>query len=392
MKVITLKSGREKSALSRHPWVFSGAVQFAEENIQPGESVLVYDSKGTVLGSAAFSSSSSIRARFWNFSGEVVDRNFIENRIRSAISARGTLGLDGVTNGVRLIHGESDGVPGLVVDRYANVVSVQILSAGAEFWREDIIQILSDLPGVEAVVERSDADVRSLEGLESRTGVVYGRLPDQLTIQEHGINYLVDVLHGQKTGFYLDQRQNRKLVVDHAAGNSVLNCFCYTGGFGIAALKGGAKSLASLDSSAEAIELAKQNMQLNDLDPDDSEWILGDAFVQLRRLRDMNRKFDLIVMDPPKFAPTASQAQKAARGYKDINLLALKMLNPGGLLFTFSCSGGITAEFFRTILFEAALDAKVDAQILHQMHQDADHPISLNFPEGEYLKGYLIRV
>lgn len=392
MKVLTLKPGREKSARNRHPWIFSGAVARVDDGVESGETVRVVSHKDEVLGIAAYSPASSIRARFWSFGDEEVNEDFFYQRIHQALRLRQRMNLDRSGNAMRLVHGESDGLPGLIVDQYADIAVVQILAAGADRWRDKIFNVLTKFEGIQTVVERSDADVRLLEGLETRTQVISGHLVNPLEIVEHGIRYRVDVMNGQKTGFYLDQCQNRKLVMETANGKKVLNCFSYTGGFGLAALKGGAARLTSIDSSGEALDLAKQNMAINEFNPEAAEWIEGDAFVQLRKLRDMNRKYDLIVMDPPKFAPTAAQANKAARGYKDINLLGLKLLSPGGFLFTFSCSGGISAEFFRTILYEAALDAKINAQIVGQMHQEADHPIALNFPEGEYLKGLILHV
>jgi 23S rRNA (cytosine1962-C5)-methyltransferase len=293
----------------------------------------------------------------------------------------------------RLVHGESDGLPGLIVDRYADAVVVQISSAGCHRWREAIIDSLQKLTAARAVYERSDADVLELEGLAARTGLVKGELDDPVVqITENAMRLHVDVAKGHKTGFYLDQRDNRFQVGRLAAGRDVLNCFSYTGGFTVQALAHGAASVTSVDSSAEALQLGREHVRLNGLAQDRCEWVDADVFDYLRKLRDQNRKFDLVILDPPKFAPTAATAERAARGYKDINLLGFKLLRPGGLLATFSCSGGVSADLFRKIVAGAALDAGTDAQVLDQFHSTPDHPVSLAFPEGEYLKGLLCRI
>jgi 23S rRNA (cytosine1962-C5)-methyltransferase len=292
----------------------------------------------------------------------------------------------------RLVHAESDGMPGLIVDRYAGVLVVQFLSAGVEFWRVEITAILEELfPGY-AIYERSDAEARKLEGLEQRSGLLAGELPDPLVIREGGLRWLVDVRAGHKTGFYLDQRDNRRRVSALAPGKRVLDCFSYTGGFSLATLAAGAKSVRAIDSSAPAHAMARRNLDLNSLPGERIEFWEADVFNGLRELRDRARQYDLIVLDPPKFAPTAAQAKRAARGYKDINLLALKLLAPGGLLATFSCSGGVDLDLFQKIVAGAALDAGVEARILEVFHQAPDHPVALNFPEGAYLKGLLIGV
>jgi 23S rRNA (cytosine1962-C5)-methyltransferase len=271
------------------------------------------------------------------------------------------------------------------------VLVVQILSAGMEAWRDELPALLTELTGIDNLFERSDADVRILEGLEPRTGLLTGSLPETLQIEEHGISYRVDVVSGQKTGFYLDQRQNRRRVGALAADKEVLNCFCYSGGFSLSALQNGATSVVSVDSSAEALALARQNVTDNHLDEARCEWLQADVFQQLRRFRDQARQFDLIVLDPPKFAPTAQHAERASRAYKDINLWALKLLRPNGLLATFSCSGGVNAELFRKIIAGSAVDAGATAQVLESFHADLDHPAMLHFSEGEYLKGLLLR-
>lgn len=391
---LILKPGREKSLLLRHPWVFSGAILKNEGQPGLGETVQVCDSDGGFLAWAGYSPQSSIRARVWSFDkAEEVREDFFERRIERAIWLREKLGLAGETNAFRLIHGESDGLPGVTADRYGDVVVVQLLAAGAERWRDEIIRLLAEKTGCKRVVERSDADVRSLEGLESRTGLVWGSEPPAVVeIVENGLKFQVDVLHGQKTGFYLDQRFNRQRVGRLCEGRDVLNCFCYTGGFSVYALAAKARSVLSIDSSADALRIARENLTLNGYIPEESEWIEGDVFRELRTLRDRSRQFDLIVLDPPKFAPTAAQAERAARGYKDINLLAFKLLRPGGILATFSCSGGVTADLFQKIVAGAAADAGVNARILETLTQGIDHPVGLNFPEGAYLKGLICAV
>jgi 23S rRNA (cytosine1962-C5)-methyltransferase len=294
---------------------------------------------------------------------------------------------------VRLVHGESDGMPGLVVDRYAGVLVLQVSSAGAARWREAIADALVALTGVHDIYERSDADVLALEGLAQQVGVLRGAAPhDPLIIEEHGLKLAVSVLRGHKTGYYLDQRDNRARVGQLCRERDVLNCFSYTGGFTLQALLHGARSAVSVDSSAAALELGRQHVALNGLPADRCEWLDADVFQCLRKFRDQGKAFDLIVLDPPKFAPTAATAERAARGYKDINLLAFKLLRPGGLLATFSCSGGVSQDLFRKIVAGAAADARVDAQVLEQFHATADHPVSLAFPEGEYLKGLLCSI
>jgi 23S rRNA (cytosine1962-C5)-methyltransferase len=394
-----LKEGREKSLLRRHPWVFSGAVEFVDGSPSNGDTVAVCDVQGGFLAWAAYNASSQITARVWSWDeSESIDAAFFRRKIAAALNARDALlpspacGRGAGGEGLRLIHAESDGLPGLVVDRYGDTLVMQIGSAGAERWRDVIADILQELCSPVCIYERSDSDSRGLEGLEPRNGVLRGALPERVEVVEHGLRFKVDVVAGQKTGFFLDQRDNRALTETLAAGRDVLNCFCYTGGFSLYALRGGAKSVLSIDASGGALRIAQENLAANNLDAARAEWQEADVFQALRKLRDQGRSFDFIILDPPKFAPTAAFAEKAARGYKDINLLGFKLLRPGSLLATYSCSGGISEDLFQKIVAGAALDAGVDAQIVHRLHASADHPVLLSFPEGAYLKGLVLRV
>lgn len=390
---IILKAGREKSLLRRHPWIFSGAIERVDGAPAGGDTLPVRDDAGNFLAWAAYNPDSQITARVWSFrEAENIDAEFFRGRIANAFAARSELKLADKSNGMRLIHAESDGLPGLIVDQYGDVLVMQIGSAGPERWRDTIADILQELCKPSCIYERSDSDSRGLEGLELRNGVLRGTLPDTVEVIENGLRFNVDVAAGQKTGFYLDQRDNRALTETLAADRDVLNCFCYTGGFSLYALRGGARSVLSIDASGDALRIAAKNLTRNDLDESRAEWQEADVFQALRTLRDQGRKFDLIILDPPKFAPTAAFAEKAARGYKDINLLGFKLLRPGGLLCTYSCSGGISEDLFQKIVAGAALDAGVDAQIVHHLHASADHPVLLSFPEGAYLKGLVLRV
>ena len=390
---IILKEGREKSLLRRHPWIFSGAVERVEGAPHSGDTLRVADISGNFLAWASYNPSSQITARVWFSRAEqVIDAAFFNARIQRAVAARYALKLDRESNGMRLIHAESDGLPGLIVDKYNDVLVLQIGSAGMEHWRDTCADILQRLLNPSCIYERSDSDSRTLEGLQTRSGVLRGALPEKVEVAEHGLRFKVNVETGQKTGFYLDQRDNRAFTETLVKDCDVLNCFCYTGGFTLYALRGGAKSVLSIDASGEALRIAAENLALNGLDAARAVWLEADVFQALRKLRDQGRSFDVIVLDPPKFAPTAAFAEKAARGYKDINLLAFKLLRPGGLLYSYSCSGGISAELFQKIIAGAALDAGVDAQILYHLHASADHPVLLSFPEGEYLKGLVLRV
>lgn len=385
---VILKPGREKSLLRRHPWIFSGAIQQADPDTAPGSTVDLLSSDGQFLARAAYSPHSQIRARAWTFEDEPVDKEYFRRRIRAAVEARQRSNVEHQSNAYRLIYAESDYLPGLIVDRYGDVLVLQSLTAGSEYWKETFADLLLEETGLTTIYERSDADIRELEGLEPKVGLLRGTLSTSVfTITENNLQFKVDFIDGHKTGFYLDQRANRLRVRELAKDRDVLDCFCYTGGFTVNALAGGAKSVLSVDSSADALELCKQNITLNDLPLNRYTALEGDVFQVLRKFRDENRSFDIIILDPPKFAPTAAHADKATRAYKDINLLAFKLLRPNGTLVTFSCSGGVDSALFQKIVASAALDAGAEAQIISYLSQASDHPVSLHFPEGAYLKG-----
>ncbi len=395
MAQLILMPGKERSAMKRHPWLFAGSVGRLEGRARPGDTVEVLADNLRPLGRAAYSPASQIRARFWTFDAdEAVDDAFFKRRIAAAVARRQALPELRGQDGLRLIHAESDGLPGVIADQYGDTVVVQLTSAGADKWRKAIVAGLVKATGCARIYERSDSDVRGLEGLEPATGWLYGEAPaGGLSIAENGVRLAVDVVGGHKTGFYLDQRENRAWLRSVAAGKDVLNCFCYTGGFSLQALAGGAASVLSIDSSGPALAQARANLALNpQLPAERAEWLEADVFQALRDFRKAGRTFDLIVLDPPKFAPSAAHAERAARAYKDINLLGFRLLRPGGLLMTYSCSGGVGLELFQKIVAGAAQDAGRDARIVRRLAGDADHPVALNFPEGEYLKGLLVQV
>jgi 23S rRNA (cytosine1962-C5)-methyltransferase len=398
MLTITLKPGKEKSLLRRHPWIFPTAIDHIdgkpEQKHKAGATALVQSSSGQFLARAAFSPKSQIRARVWSFEeNEAIDHALIKRRVKKALAYRVANVRD--TDAIRVIFGEADGFPGLIVDWYGGKeghLVCQFQSAGVEVWKAAIVQTLIAESGCPNVYERSDASVREREGLPLVTGTLAGREPAEETpITENGVRYAVDIKTGHKTGFYIDQRDNRRLVMEHAAGRDVLNCFCYTGGFSLAALKGGANSVLSIDSSAEALAIGQRNVALNGFDATKAEWRDADVFKTLRALREQGKSFDLIVLDPPKFAASPNHVERAARAYKDINLLGFQLLREGGLLFTYSCSGAISADLFQKIVAGAANDAKVDACILRRLSAGVDHPMTTSFPEGEYLKGLMLQ-
>lgn len=395
MAQLILKPGKERSLKRRHPWIFAGSLARIEGRVHPGDTVEVFSDDGLSLGRAAYSPESQIRARMWNFDAtSPVDHAFFKRTIAAAVARRAAHPMLADQQGLRLIHGESDGLPGVIADRYRDTIVLQLTSAGADRWREAIVAGLLAATGCSNIYERSDSEVRGREGLSAQVGVLAGREPDpDLAIEEYGVRLGVDAVAGHKTGFYLDQRENRRLTRDLAKGRSVLNCFCYTGGFSLQALSGGASEVLSIDSSGPALASARHNLERNpQLDAARAEWREADVFKALRELKEENRRFDLIVLDPPKFAPSAAHAQRAARAYKDINMFGFRLLNPGGILMTYSCSGGIGLELFQSIVAGAAADAGRDARILHRLAAAADHPIGLAFPEGEYLKGLVCEV
>ena len=386
---IILKPGRENTMQRRHPWIFSGAINQADRVEANGSTVDIFSADGRWLARGAWSAHSQIRVRIWSFDQEEqVDPAFFQRRIDRCIEARKKIAEDGSTTAYRLVNAESDGLPGVVVDRYGGILVCQIFAAGAELWKTGIIEALRSRFPDALLFERSDGDSRSKEGLSACVGAVGGdEVPALVEVKENGHRFMVNVHTGHKTGFYLDQRENRKILGRSVAGARVLNCFCYTGGFTVYAHGGGASQLVQVDSSADALHLAEENLRLNGCDTANVDSIEGDVFDVLRQLRSAEERFDCIILDPPKFASSAAQVQRAARGYKDINMLAMQLLRPGGQLFTFSCSGHITTDLFQKIVAGAALDAAKEVRIQQQLAQASDHPVLLSFPESLYLKG-----
>ena len=396
MKTVRVRAGKERSLLRRHPWVFDGSV--ATGKADAGETVRVEASDGRFLAWAAYSPLSSIRLRAWSFDEkERIDAAFFARRVGAAVDMRARLAV--ASDGVRLVHGEADGLPGLVVDRYGDTLVAQFLAAGVERWKQAIADALLLKTGAARLFERSDTSAREREGLAAASGWLRPRPgesvppPTEVEIREHDWRFALDVASGHKTGFYLDQRDNRKLFSDavrHFGVERVLNCYCYTGGFSVAALAGGARHVFAIDSSAPALVRAAANVARNGFAAERHEAVDSDVNERLRALLDAGRSFDAIVLDPPKLAPTAAHAERAARAYKDINRLALMLLAPGGVLFTFSCSGGIDAGLFHKIVAGAGIDANVDGFVHARLGAAPDHPMTIAFPEGEYLKGLVI--
>jgi 23S rRNA (cytosine1962-C5)-methyltransferase len=390
MKTIRLRTGKERSLLRRHPWVFDGAV--ARGGGDAGETVRVESDEGRFLAWGAFSPSSRIRVRAWTFDeAQRIDAAFFRDTLARAIALRERLGIE--SNGIRLVHGESDGLPGLIVDRYGDTLVAQFTACGVERWKAQIADALVELTGCPRLYERSDTSSRKLEGLPDATGWLRGSGETSLELLEHGWRLGLDIANGHKTGYYLDQRDSRLALYQYTKRlgfAQVLNCFSYTGGFSVAALAGGAGHVTSIDSSGPVLEQARANLLLNGLDPAQASFMDADVNTSLRQFVTEGRSFDAIVLDPPKFAPTAAHAERAARAYKDLNRQAFKLLTPGGVLFTFSCSGGIGVELFHKIVASAGLDAGVDGAILQRLGGACDHPMTINFPEGEYLKGLVV--
>ena len=390
MKSIRLRPGKERSLQRQHPWIFESAI--ARGGADSGETVRVESSEGQFLAWAAFSPSSKIRARVWSFDEpQRVDASFFIAACANAVRARSRFDIQ--SNGVRLVHGESDGLPGLIVDRYADTLVAQFTSSGVERWKDVISDALLAATGLSKLYERSDASSRALEGLPEATGWLRGQGEVDLVLQEHSWQLAVNIAEGHKTGFYLDQRDSRKRFFDYCQRlkfERVLNCYCYTGGFTVAGLQGGAAHVTSIDSSGPALAKAAANVALNGLAPERASFMDADVNASLRQFAEQGRTFDAIVLDPPKFAPTVAHAERAARAYKDINRLAFKLLEPGGVLFTYSCSGGISADLFHKIVASAGCDAGVDGFIHERMGGAPDHPMTIHFPEGEYLKGLVV--
>ena len=388
MKTIRLRPGKERSLLRRHPWIFESSI--AKGGGDSGETVRVESSEGQFLAWAAFSPQSRIRARAWSFDEQQrIDASFFIAACARSISARARFGIE--SDGVRLVHGESDGLPGLIVDRYGDTLVAQFTSAGTERWKGVIADALLQATGLSRLYERSDASVRQLEGLPPATGWLRGEGPLELTIREHGWQLTLNIAEGHKTGYYLDQRDSRGrffATVRRLGLQRVLNCFSYTGGFTVAALAGGAGQVTSIDSSGPALERARAHVLLNGFDAARAEFLDADVNASLRRFVAEGRTFDAIVLDPPKFAPTAAHAERAARAYKDINRLALQLLEPGGVLYTFSCSGGIGADLFHKIVASAGADAGVDGYVLERLAGAPDHPMTLNSPRASTSRGW----
>jgi len=393
---LVIKSGREKSLLRKHPWVFSGSVASVKGKPSPGATVRVLSSGGEALGFGAWSPHSQIRARMWSFAdegdSEVDVETLIADRISSALQMRREAGGFTPEGGCRLIHAESDRLPGLIADWYAGWICVQFLTTGAEYWKQTVVSALADETGAEGIYERSDVQVRSQEGLKHVSGpLTDGEPPETVTISEGTAQFAVDLRRGHKTGFYLDQRENRLSIADYAGGKRLLGCFCYTGAFGVHALLAGAEHVTGIDSSEDALRIARDHMTANGIGPERYFYETGDVFSVLREHRDRKKTFDIIVLDPPKFIESKARFENGCRGYKDIALSAFKILEPGGLLYTFSCSGLLSSELFQKITADAALDAGCDSQVIRRFSQAADHPVLLSFPEGAYLKGLLVR-
>ena len=393
MKRVFLKKGRKKSLLLRHPWIFSGAIDKVDDGIMPGDIVEVYDYNGRFLAKGYINPKSQITIRIlsWSKEEDPLDPAFIRDRLRSAIKMRIKHFDQSITNAFRLVNSESDFLPGLIVDKYNDTIVVQILTLGMERLKDKIINFLIEYLSPNCIYERSDTHIRKKEGLPLRKGLLYGRLEGNVEIVENGFKFLVDVEKGQKTGFYLDQRDSRKELLSFCKGKTVLDCFAYTGAFSVYAIKGGASYSVNIEFSSNAIELAKKIAKLNHIN-NSQEFLEGDAFELLRYMKKKGRKFDLIVLDPPKFAHTQQDIDRALRGYKDINLQAMKLLNPGGILFTFSCSGAISLEIFSKTITWAAMDAKRSVQVIKRLGLPVDHPHLTSFLESEYLKGLVCRV
>lgn len=391
---VILKQGREKSVNNRHPWIFSGAISRVEGNPANGDVVDVWNSKARFVGRGIYNDKSQIQVRLltWN-PNDSIDEDFWRRRIRRALAGRQALFESPDTDAFRLVYSEADGVPGFIADQYGAWLVVQFLSLAVERYRQTILDILVDLVAPQGIYDRSEGESREKEGLVSVTGPVWGEVPpDLIEITENGHTFLVDIKLGQKTGFYLDQRENRQKASKYFFNKEILNAFAYTGAFSVYAAYAGAKRIMNIDSSERALQIAERNIRRNGFGEREDIYAVADVFEIMRAYRDNNWKFDVVILDPPKFAHSKRQVDKATQGYKDINLLALKLLKPGGVLISFSCSGAISSDLFQKVLFGAAVDAGRHVQIIERLSQSADHPVLLTFPESEYLKGLVCRV
>lgn len=391
---VILKQGRDKSVTNRHPWIFSGAINRVEGNPANGDVVDVWNSKARFVGRGIYNEKSQIQVRLltWN-PNDTIDEDFWRRRIRRAIAGRQALIESPDTDSFRLVYSEADGVPGFIADQYGTWLVVQFMSLASERYRQTILDVLVDLVAPQGIYDRSEGDARDKEGLVSVTGPVWGEVPpDIIEIMENGHTFLVDIKLGQKTGFYLDQRENRQKACKYFFNKEILNTFAYTGAFSVYAAYAGAKRIMNVDSSERSLQMAERNMRRNGFGDREDVYAMADVFEIMRAYRDNNWKFDVVILDPPKFAHSKRHVEKATQGYKDINLLGMKLIKPGGILITFSCSGAVSADLFQKVLFGAAVDAGRHVQIIERLSQSSDHPVLLTYPESEYLKGLVCRV
>lgn len=390
---VQLLPGKDKPVRNGHPWIFSGAIKSDPKNAEPGDLVDVLDSDKQFIARGYYNPSSQIRVRVLTRDPyQMITHEFFKERIEQAIRRREFVTRDGSTTGVRLVAHESDLLPGLVVDRYGDWISFQIVTAGMERWRDSIIKILREACNPAGMMERSDEAVREKEGLVQRKEILFGTIPPEgILFLENGMKLFADIENGHKTGFYLDQRDNRKIIGEYSSGLSVLNCFSFSGGFSVAAKQNGATQVINVDESEPALQVAKRNLDINQLKNSPEEFIRADVFKYLRELKAKGETFDMVILDPPKFVTSSAQIDRACRGYKDLNLIGMQLLKPGGLLATFSCSGLITRDLFQKVIFGASVDAGVEMQIVRHLSQAEDHPTLLSFPESLYLKGFLLK-
>ncbi len=391
---VLLKKGKEKAALQRHPWIFSGAIDKVKGAPLNGEVVKVFGADKSFLAYGYYNNQSRVAVRLLEWDEEkIIDKQWYEAKLKQAIASRAHVLDNNDTNTCRLVFSEADYLPGLIVDKYADFLSLQILSAGIENVKDDIIDVLRTELNPTGIFDKSDATARTHENLEVSQGLLWGETPPEfIEVKENGVRYHINIADGQKSGFYCDQRDNREILAAYTSGKDVLDCFCYSGGFTLNSLKKGANHVTSVDSSALAIETLKHNLGLNGFTEDQQTSVQSDVNKQLRIFKEEGKTFDVIILDPPKYAPSRSALDRAARAYKDLNRLGMLLLKSGGILATYSCSGAVDLETFKQIIAWAALDAGREVQIIKQFHQPEDHPVRISFPEGEYLKGLLLRV